>query len=61
MWALCGHSFLNWIPIFECYMARFIIKNGHRKVDDEIGLCAQNISTIVGSIVNIFGKAYATT
>ena len=42
-------------------MARFIIKNGHQKVYDEIGLFAQNISTILGLIGNTFGKAFATT
>ena len=34
-------------------MARFLIKNGHQKGYDKIGLCAQNISTILGSIGNI--------
>ena len=36
-------------------MARLIVKNGHPKDmrHHEIQLCAQNIDTIVGSVVNI--------
>ena len=48
-------SLLNQMPIFEVYMARLIVKNGHPKDmrHHEIQLCAQNIDTIVGSVVNI--------
>ena len=37
--------------IFEWYMARFIVKNGRQKDTcyNEIGLCAQNIGTILYS------------
>ena len=64
MWALCVTP-LNQTPIFEWYMARFRVKNGHQKDTcyDEIELCAQNIDTILGSIVNmsIGSQAYVTT
>lgn len=41
-------------------MARFVVKNGH-KIDtcfDEFGLCAQNIDTILDSIVYTIGRAF---
>ena len=36
-------------------MARLVVKNGHPKdmCHNEIRLCAQNIDTILGSVVNI--------
>ena len=45
------------MPTFAWYMARFIVKNGHHKdmCYDEIGLCAQNIDTFLGSIINTIG------
>ena len=38
-------------------MARLVLKNGHEKDTccDENGLCAQNIDTILRSILNTFG------
>ena len=41
-------------------MARFVVKNGHKKDTcfDEFGLCAQNIDTILDSIVNTIGTVY---
>lgn len=30
MWALCV-NLLMWMPIFEWYTARFVVKNGHQK------------------------------
>lgn len=41
-------------------MARVTVKNGHPKStrDDEIGVCAQRVDTILGLIVNTVGKAY---
>lgn len=52
---------LNWTPTFEWYMARFAVENGHQEgiCFNEIGLCAQNISIILGSkFVNTIGRAY---
>ena len=53
----------NWTSLCECYMARLGVKNGHRKdmCKDEIGLCAQNIDAILGSIVNTIWRAYVIT
>lgn len=62
-WALYGHV-LSWIPIIEWYMARPGVKRRHQKdmCHDEIGLCARNLDTILGSIVNIIiVRAYVTT
>ena len=53
-------SLLIQTPIFEWYMARLVITNGHANhaCYKEIGQCAQNIDTILGSIVNItIGRA----
>ena len=38
-------------------MARLVLKNGHEKDTccDEIGFCAQNIDTILRSVVYTFG------
>lgn len=43
-------------------MARFVVKNQQQKdmCYDEIALCNQNIDIIIGSIVNIIGKVYAS-
>ena len=43
------------MPTFEyilCIMAQLLIKNGHQKdiSYDEIGLCAHNLSIILGSV-----------
>ena len=52
-------TLLNQIHISERYMARLVVKNGHQKdsCHYECGLCAQSIYTILGSIVNIIGRA----
>ena len=45
-------------------MARLVVKNGHDKDScyDDIELCAQNILTILGSILNItIGRAFVIT
>ena len=44
-------------------MARLVVKNEHQKTCyNEIGLCAQNLDTILSSIVNIAtGRAYVIT
>jgi hypothetical protein len=47
-------------------MARFIVKKGYRKDKDnvycnEIGPCAQNISTILGPIVYTTDEVYVIT
>ena len=38
-------------------MARLVVKNGHQKDTcyKEIGLCAQNKDTVLGSVVNRIG------
>lgn len=57
-------TLLNWTPIFAGHMAWFIVLNGHQKdiFYNGVGVCAQNIDTILGSIVNItIGRAYAIT
>ena len=45
-------------------MARLVVKNGHDKDScyDDIELCAQDILTILGSILNItIGRAFVIT
>lgn len=39
------------------------LRNGHHKdpCHEEIGICAQAIGTILGSIVNTMGRAYVIT
>ena len=47
-------------PLVEWYMGRLVITNRHKNHTcyEEIGQCAQNIDTILGSIVNItIGRA----
>ena len=50
-------TLFDWTPIFEWYMTKPVLENGHQNdiCYDEIGLCAQYIDTIVGSIVNTLG------
>ena len=62
MWALHSDIFLNQIPIFEWYVVRYGSKNGQQKdmFLKEIGLCAQVLLTILGSIVNTIRGAYMT-
>lgn len=47
-------TFLNQMPIFGCYMAKFVVKNGNCKdmCHDEIGTCARYICVILGSKVS---------
>lgn len=49
-------SLLNRKPIFEW----FVVTNGHLKemLYNEIGICAQSIVTIPGSIFHTFARAY---
>lgn len=54
-------SIVNWMPIF---MAGLVVKNRHPKdtCHDEIQVCAQNIDTILGSVVHItIRRIYVTT
>ena len=50
-------TYLNQILIFEGYVVRCAFKNAYQKDTclKEIGLHAQNMTTILGSIVNIIG------
>ena len=50
-------TYLNLSPIFEWWAVRPRTKNGHHKdlCSEESRLRAQNLSTILGSIVNIIG------
>lgn len=43
--------------MFEWYMARLVVNNGRQKDTFyyDIGLCGQNVSTILGSILNTTG------
>ena len=56
-------TLLNWTPIFEQYMARLIVKNGHQKDTcyNEIALCAQNLDAVLGSIFNTIWRDYVIT
>jgi hypothetical protein len=60
----CVVILLNQIQIFERYMAKLVIKNEHQKdtCHNKIGLCAQNLDTILSSIVSIAtGRTYVIT
>ena len=48
--------------VYEWYMAKLVIKNKHQNNTHsyEIGLCAQNLDTMQGSIVKTIGRAYVT-
>ena len=50
-------TYLNQTHSFEWYLVRCDFKNGYQKNTylKEIGLCAQNMTTILDSIVNIMG------
>ena len=63
MWALFLLGHLNYSPILEWHMEKSIIMNGHQKdtCDNEIGVWAQKVDTILGSIVNAIGRAYVTS
>ena len=47
-----------WTPVFERYVVRCGSKNWHQiyMCLKEIGLCAQNMLIILGSIVNMIGR-----
>ena len=48
-----------WTPIFEWYVVRCGSKNGHQTDKCfEIGLCTQNMLTILGSMLNMIGDLY---
>ena len=51
------------MPIFEGYVIGCGFKDGHWQdmCWKEIGLHAQNMLTIIGSIVNVIGVTYMTT
>ena len=56
-------TLLNQTPTFGSLVVRLVVQYKHF-IDtccDEIGLYAQNLSTISGSIVNTMGRIYATT
>ena len=50
-------SYINRTSIFEWYVVRYASRNGRHKdvCLNEIGLCAHNMLTILGSIINIIG------
>ena len=56
-------TLLNQTPLFEWYIARLVLENRHSKdtCHNDIGLCAQNIDTFLGSIVNTFVRVYVFT
>lgn len=51
-------TFLDWIPIYECYVVKCRSKNGHRKdmYLKEIGLHTEILLIILGSEFNIIGE-----
>ena len=51
-------TYLNWTSFFKWYVVMCGSKNGHKKYMylKEIGLRAQYMMTILGSIVNIIGR-----
>ena len=53
-------TLLNRTSIFEWYIARLVLQNWHSKdtCHNDIGLCAQNIDTFLGLIVNTFMRVY---
>lgn len=53
---------LNWTPMFEGYVARWVSENGYQndKCSQEIGLCAPNMISILSSIVDIIGVTHMT-
>ena len=54
---------LNWTPTFRWYVARPVIMSGHHTDMrcNEIGLCAQNIDTILDQQSNTIGRVYLIT
>lgn len=65
MRAIRGRYFINWTTIFEWRVARCGSKNGHKNGSTclkEIELCAQDLLTILGSMIMniIIGWTYTT-
>ena len=57
-------TLLNWTLVLAWYISRLVVKNGcqNNMCYNWIGLCAQKIETILGSIVNVaIGRASMTT
>ena len=59
----CGFyvvTLFNPTPIYMCEMARHRVKNGHPKDTccKGIDLCAQNINTIIGLLINMIRRVY---
>ena len=54
---------ITWQPLFEWNVVTWGSNNGYQKDTclKEIGLCAQNVLIILGSICNIIGGTYVTT
>jgi hypothetical protein len=55
-------TFCSWTAVVEFY-GKACNYRGHQKdmCSDEIGVCAQNINTIVGLVVNTTGRADVIT
>jgi hypothetical protein len=52
-------AYLNWTPMFEGYVARWVSENGYQidKLFTEIGLFAPNMISILSSIIDIIGES----
>ena len=52
-----SNTTIMWTPIFEGYVVKCGSKNWHQKdmCPKEIGLCAQNMPHVLGSMVNMKG------
>ena len=50
-----SNTTITWTPIFEWYVVRCGSKNGHHNIMclQEIGLCAQNMLSILDSTTNM--------
>ena len=53
----------TWTPLFEWYVVRCGSKNWHQNdlYLNETGMRAQNMLTILGSLINVIDGAYMTT
>jgi hypothetical protein len=56
-------TLLNQTPILECYLAKLVVLNAHKKdmCYNEIELCAQIMSTALSSIVDAIGRTFVVT
>lgn len=63
VWGPYVVTLLNWTPIFEWSMARLVVNNTHQNDTcyNDARLCAQNIHTNLGSIVNTTGRVHVIT